>query len=46
MLLHKDRHYPIVKVNCSDVHYHTVVEGQYILFYLFYTHINVVTITE
>ena len=39
----KDRHYMVVKVNCSDVHYHIVVKVN--TFYI-YTHIDVVTITE
>ena len=39
----KDRHYLVVKVNYSDVHYHIVVK---VNTYLFYSHIDAVTITE
>ena len=42
----KDRHYLVVKVNCSEVHYHLVVKVNTFYFFLFYTLIDVVTITE
>ena len=42
----KDHHYSVVKVNCSDVHYHIVVKVNTYFNILFYTHIDVVTITE
>ena len=38
----KDRHYLVVKVNVSDVHYYIVVKVNTFDF----THIDVVTITE
>ena len=42
----KDRHYLVVKVNVSDVHYYIVVKVNTFDFTFFYTHIDVVTITE
>ena len=40
----KDRHYLVVKVNVSDVHYYIVVKVNTFDFTFF--HIDVVTITE